>query len=100
MAYEVMDPDAIRKALFELPGWTMDAEGLAIARTFKFSNFRAAFAFMSECALIAEKLNHHPEWSNVNGQVDVRLTTHSAKGVTGLDLQLAAAMDKAAMHRH
>jgi 4a-hydroxytetrahydrobiopterin dehydratase len=58
--------------------------------------FRKAFAFMTEMAMVAEKMNHHPEWFNVYNRVDVTLTTHDAGGVTELDLKLAAAMDKAA----
>jgi 4a-hydroxytetrahydrobiopterin dehydratase len=81
------------KALQELSGWS-DVPGRdAIARTYRFKNFRKAFAFMTEAALVAEKMDHHPEWSNVYGKVDVTLTTHSAKGVTALDVTLAQKMD-------
>lgn len=84
-------------ALAGLPGWRA-AEGArdAIARTFRFDDFNAAFAFMTRVALKAETLDHHPEWSNVYNRVEVLLTTHDADGVTALDVELAGFMDKAA----
>ena len=74
-------------------GWT-DADG-AIAKTFKFKDFAEAFGWMSRMALVAEKMDHHPEWKNVYNTVEVRLTTHDAGGLTTLDAQLAEAMDAA-----
>ena len=68
----------------------------AIHKTFRFKSFRKAFAFMAEVALVAEKMDHHPEWANVYGKVEVTLTTHSAQGVTGLDVALARKMDEIA----
>jgi 4a-hydroxytetrahydrobiopterin dehydratase len=62
-------------------------------KSFKFKNFGQAFGFMTEAALIAEKMDHHPEWFNVYSRVDVTLTTHSAGGITDLDVKLAQAMD-------
>ena len=83
-------------AVAALPGWR-PAEGRdAIERTFRFPDFNAAWAFMSRVALQAEKLDHHPEWSNVYGRVHVRLTTHDASGVTERDLALARFMDEVA----
>ena len=79
-----------------LAGWRQVEGRDAIARTFQFRDFNAAFGFMSRVALLAEKLDHHPEWSNVYGRVDVVLTTHDAGGVTELDARLAAFMDEAA----
>jgi 4a-hydroxytetrahydrobiopterin dehydratase len=82
-------------ALADLPGWSA-AEGKdAITRTFKFKDFNAAFAFMTRVALMAEKLDHHPEWFNVYNRVEVTLTTHDADGVTALDVALAKFMDAA-----
>ncbi|WP_137157116.1 4a-hydroxytetrahydrobiopterin dehydratase [Rhizobium sp. FKL33] len=86
-------------ALQELNGWTLAETGDAISRQFRFADFAAAFGFMAECAVYAEKIDHHPEWSNVYRNVDVRLTTHSAKGLTELDTKLASFMDKVA-RRH
>lgn len=84
-------------ALARLPGWSK-AEGArdAIRRVYKFTDFNIAFAFMTRVALKAEVLDHHPEWSNVYGRVDVVLTTHDADGVTDLDVTLAQFMDAAA----
>ena len=77
-------------------GWTL-AEGRdALQKTFVFRNFIEAFGFMAQAALWAEKLNHHPEWSNVYKTVEVTLTTHDAGGLTGLDVKLATKMDAAA----
>lgn len=88
--------DQLRSQLSSLPGWRLSADGLAIEKQYVFKNFRAAFAFMTASALAAERMDHHPEWSNVYHKVDIRLTTHSAGGVTELDLKLAAAMEEAA----
>ena len=79
-----------------LPGWRL-AEGRdAIQKTFKFKDFSEAFGFMARAALVAEKMDHHPEWSNVWNRVDVTLATHSAGGLTDLDVKLAQAMDQIA----
>ena len=83
-------------ALAGLPGWSA-AEGRdAIVKTFKFADFNAAFGWMTRVALAAEKLDHHPEWSNVYSRVEVLLATHDADGVTELDVTLAKLMDAAA----
>ena len=92
-------PEADRKA--GLPplaetGWAAVPDQDAIRKIWKFRTFSEAWAFMSRTALLAEKLNHHPEWTNVYNVVDVTLTTHSAKGLTKLDTDLAQAMDKLA----
>jgi 4a-hydroxytetrahydrobiopterin dehydratase len=68
----------------------------AINRKFVFKDFNEAFGFMARAALVAEKLDHHPEWSNVYKTVDVTLSTHDAGGLTELDIKLAEAMDKLA----
>ncbi|MEO8812724.1 MAG: 4a-hydroxytetrahydrobiopterin dehydratase [Caulobacteraceae bacterium] len=80
-------------ALAELPGWSAVAGRDAIARTFRFEDFNAAFGWMTRVALAAEKLDHHPEWFNVYNKVEVVLTTHDAKGVTDLDIALAKVMN-------
>jgi 4a-hydroxytetrahydrobiopterin dehydratase len=81
-------------ALKDLPEWAAVEGGRdAIARTFRFADFNAAFGFMSRVALLAEKLDHHPEWFNVYNRVEVTLATHDADGVTELDVKLATFMD-------
>ena len=81
-------------ALAELPEWTLRADGLAIERQFQFKNFSQAWAFMSRVALIAEKSDHHPEWSNVYNRVAITLTTHDAGGLSERDSKMARAIDK------
>jgi 4a-hydroxytetrahydrobiopterin dehydratase len=85
------------EALKALPLWRAAEGGRdAIVRTYRFSDFTAAFGFMTRAALMAEKLDHHPEWFNVYNRVDVTLATHDADGVTELDVTLAKLMDMAA----
>jgi 4a-hydroxytetrahydrobiopterin dehydratase len=85
------------RALQQLPGWSAVEGGRdAIRRQYRFADFNQAFAFMTRVALTAEKLDHHPEWSNVYNRVEVLLTTHDADGVTELDVKLAVFMDDAA----
>ena len=82
------------KALSELDGWN-DGDGRdAMVKSCRFGTFNAAFAFMTRVAMTAEKLDHHPEWSNVYNRVEVLLTTHDAGGLTALDIRLAKAMDE------
>ena len=84
---------ARKQALSELKEWR-EVEGRdAIARKFIFKDFSEAFGFMTRAALLAEKMDHHPEWSNVYKSVDVVLSTHDAGGVTQKDIALAKAMD-------
>ena len=85
-----LSEDELRLGLTELPGWTL-ADG-KLQREFRFADFVTAFGFMTRCALVAERMNHHPEWSNVYGKVQVHLVTHDCQGVSRLDLQLAHAM--------
>lgn len=81
------------QALTGLEGWRAVDGRDAIARSFRFPDFNAAFAFMTRAALMAEKMDHHPEWFNVYNRVDVTLATHDAGGVTDLDVQLATFMN-------
>ncbi len=83
-------------ALGELPGWSAVDGRDAIARTFRFPDFSAAFAFMTRVALKAEQLDHHPEWFNVYNRVEVVLTTHDCDGVSARDVTMARFMDEAA----
>jgi 4a-hydroxytetrahydrobiopterin dehydratase len=81
------------EALAALQGWAMVDGRDAIAKRFVFKDFNQAFGFMTRAALVAEKLDHHPEWFNVYKTVDVTLSTHDAGGITELDVRLATAMD-------
>lgn len=81
------------RALAALPGWSPVKGRDAITRTFRFADFNAAFGFMTRAALLAERMNHHPEWFNVYNRVEVTLSTHDAGGVTALDIAMAEAMD-------
>lgn len=80
-------------ALRKLPRWKLSADGMSISRTFTFADFSEAFGFMARAALVAEKMNHHPDWSNSYKKVAVTLSTHDAGGLTKLDVALAEAMD-------
>lgn len=94
MAREKLDKTALDKALGELAGWTLAKDGVSIKKTFEFRNFSEAFAFMTRSALAAEKMDHHPNWSNVYKTVEVTLFTHDQDGVTQLDIDLARRMNK------
>jgi 4a-hydroxytetrahydrobiopterin dehydratase len=88
--------EARHAALATLSGWTEVQGRDAIGKKFVFKDFNAAFGFMTRAALVAEKLDHHPEWFNVYKTVEVTLSTHDAGGVTALDVKLAEAMDRLA----
>lgn len=92
---EKLNPTVVQQSLACVPGWSLDAQGLAIHRQFVFADFVQAFAFMTEVALAAEKYNHHPEWSNVYNKVSVTFTTHDAGGLTQRDFVLAEFSSKA-----
>ncbi|MBS0564621.1 MAG: 4a-hydroxytetrahydrobiopterin dehydratase [Proteobacteria bacterium] len=77
-------------------GWRAVPDRDAIRKILKFKNFSEAWGFMSRAALAAEKLNHHPEWSNVYNVVDITLTTHDAGGLSALDITLAQRLDRLA----
>lgn len=80
-------------AKLQASGWSLLEDRDAIQKSFKFSSFVDAWAWMSKIALVAEKMDHHPEWFNVYNRVDVTLTTHDAGGLSSLDITLAEAMD-------
>ncbi|MEP1231530.1 MAG: 4a-hydroxytetrahydrobiopterin dehydratase [Litorimonas sp.] len=88
---DVLDPKDVAE---QLEGWTGGDD--FITKVFRFDDFAQAFGFMTRIAIIAEKMDHHPEWFNVYNRVDVTLTTHDAGGVTHKDVALAEAMQKAA----
>ena len=81
------------RALAALSDWQLRDDKLAIGRKFKFADFSQAFAFMTRVALIAEKADHHPEWSNVYNRVEITLTTHDAGGLSQRDVDMAGAID-------
>lgn len=85
-----------KKALASLTGWREVDGRDAIAKTFTFADFNEAFGWMSRVALLAEKMDHHPEWTNVYKTVNVTLSSHDAGGVTDRDIRLAEAMDRMA----
>lgn len=91
---QLLPPDELAHALAALPDWTV-ADG-KLHRSFRFADFVAAFSFMTRVAFAAERLEHHPDWTNVWSRVDVSLWTHDRGGITSLDLELARAMDLAA----
>lgn len=89
-----LSDEEIRRRLGDLPGWALQDGKLR--RELGFADFVGAFGFMSSLALVAEKMDHHPEWSNVYGRVVIELTTHDAGGITDLDFQLAEAASRLA----
>lgn len=91
MARTPLNENEISAHMKDRPDWEL--RGDRIARSFRFADFSAAFGWMTRVALVAERLNHHPEWSNVYASVEVELSTHDAGGLTRLDFELAAAMD-------
>ena len=92
--YEISTDEEIKVNLSKLPQWKF--EDGKIHKLFKFKNFNHAISFIVGVSMVCEKLNHHPEWSNVYGNVDVKLTTHRVAGLTELDFQLAEKMDQLA----
>ena len=77
-----------------LPEWQVSCDTQELSRVFEFKDFKGAFAFMTLCADFAEELDHHPDWSNSWNRVSVRLSTHSMKALTELDITMASAMDQ------
>ncbi|MGE5516035.1 MAG: 4a-hydroxytetrahydrobiopterin dehydratase [Bacteroidota bacterium] len=92
----LLSGNARATALLGLPGWQECQGRDAIGRAFAFHDFAEAFAFMTRVALAAEKLNHHPDWSNAYNRVDITLSSHDAGGVTERDIRLAHLIDAAA----
>ncbi|MFT7287533.1 MAG: 4a-hydroxytetrahydrobiopterin dehydratase, partial [Halieaceae bacterium] len=93
------DPLSADARITDLPefldnGWAQTTDRDAIVKTYKFKNFIDAFGFMSRAAIHAEKLNHHPEWSNVYNKVEVTLITHDVDGLSELDIKLARILDR------
>ena len=89
-----LSDEEVKACMAGVPNWKLDAGKLR--RDFSFGDFSQAFGFMTRSALVAETLDHHPEWSNVYNRVEVHLTTHDAGGLTELDFELARRMDEIA----
>ena len=87
----LLSESEVTAARAQLPHWSFDQ--LSLQRQFSFQDFVAAWGFMSKVALLAERMNHHPEWSNVYGRVEIRLTSHDVGGITSRDTRLAAEID-------
>lgn len=88
-----LSASACQQALETLPQWRANDTQTAISRSIRFKSFNAAWGFMNRVALLAEKLDHHPEWFNVYNRVDITLTTHDAGGLTELDIKMAQRID-------
>jgi len=97
MANPRLEADDVTARLATLPGWTLEHGKLH--RSYRFADFVEAFSFMTAAALVAERMDHHPEWLNVWNTVRIDLTTHDANGVTAKDFALAAAMERLAAGR-
>jgi len=89
-----LDTDQRAALAHKIPDWRLAADRDALVRSFKFADFVEAFGFMTRVALLAEKADHHPEWSNVYNRVEILLTTHDCDGLSQRDLDLATAIDK------
>ena len=94
MMVDKLKPAEREAALLKLNGWIYDPKADTISHDFKFKTFSEAFSFMTRVALAAEKMDHHPEWSNVYNKVTITLTTHSASGLTDKDMKLAEKIDR------
>jgi 4a-hydroxytetrahydrobiopterin dehydratase len=93
MGVEALSEAERADALDGLPDWDHDEGRDAITRRFAFRNFTEAFGFMARVALLAERMNHHPEWSNIYNRVEILLTTHDCGGLSVRDVTLAEAID-------
>lgn len=93
MAIEKLTRSEAESALAQLDGWEFARSGDAMRKVFRFADFSAAWGFMNRVALLAEKHDHHPEWSNVYGTVDITLTTHDAGGISQRDVAMASAIN-------
>jgi 4a-hydroxytetrahydrobiopterin dehydratase len=93
---EGLSAEAAKVEVDKLSGWRLANDGKTITKSYEFGDFVAAFGFMASAALVAEKMDHHPDWSNSYKTVKVALSSHDADGLTARDFKLAAAMDKIA----
>ena len=88
-----LEASALNAMLLDVPDWRLEEEGDRILRTLKFRDFSEAFSFMARVALLAERMDHHPDWSNIYNRVEIALTTHDAGGVTKNDIEMAKTID-------
>lgn len=86
---QALEPSAIASALAQLPGWTHDAQHACLSRDWQFADFVQAFGFVTQVALLAQAMDHHPDWSQSYDRVSIRLRSHDAAGVTPRDIELA-----------
>ncbi len=84
-----LPPETVDNALSKLEGWNLSSDTKAIKKQLKFKDFNEAWGFMNRVALLAEKMDHHPEWFNVYNRVDITLTTHDADGISERDITMA-----------
>jgi 4a-hydroxytetrahydrobiopterin dehydratase len=89
-----LSADQVRAAQAELSSWTLGQAPESLSRTLQFPDFKQAFAFMTQVALLAEEMGHHPEWFNVYGRVEITLSTHDCAGLSALDLKMARRIDQ------
>jgi 4a-hydroxytetrahydrobiopterin dehydratase len=97
MSNKRLTENVLGQNLASLDGWQLNPDKTAISRSFRFRDFNAAFGFMSQVALMAERLDHHPDWSNVYNRVDITLTTHDAGGLSEKDMVMARFINDLAM---
>lgn len=91
---ERLTDEQVADELHKLPGWERAENRAALVKKFKFADFSAAWGFMCRVALLAEKMNHHPDWSNTYNRVEIFLTTHDSGGITARDIKMAQAIEK------
>ena len=92
MAIAELTDEERKAALADLPDWTLADDGKSISRELKFADFNEAFGFMTRVALLADKMDHHPEWFNVYNKLEITLTTHDAGGLSERDVKVAKAV--------
>ena len=90
----LLSPEDREAQIKALQDWHISSDGKSISKSMTFSDFQTAFAFMTHVAMVAEKMDHHPDWSNVYNQVQIQLSTHDAGGLTERDITLAQAIER------
>lgn len=90
---KALEKNSINDHMISVPMWHLSPDHLVIVRNLKFKNFKDAFAFMNKVAIVAEDMNHHPNWMNVYNEVNIALTTHDCQGLSSKDFELARTID-------